>query len=581
MNSTEIETIYQENYQSLCRFCYVYVHNKPDAEDFASDSFVKMMEFASKGNVIENPKAWLYTSARNLIYDKFKSNTHKKSVNNISTPEIFQTDEDIEHNIEMQDDYKNILIRLNALPDEQKEAITLHYINELKYSEISVIMNKSVNAVKLLVSKGLKKLRVEENNAKETFAVAAFPIFTLQNFNNLFNITTLLEPTKNVFLATLKATLLAPKTLIISALVVAISAGAVTTGVLVNNSNSNTNSSNNTVTSTTTAITTTVVGDPYAGWLTYKNTKLGYSIRYPSDLKTAEINNYVYVGHANEIEKYTAGYTGEGVISMFIASGGPTPECKNESGMNQVQTDININSLKGTLCVSTFTADVASLKKGEVMKEYNLLQNNVWFKISLSDSTTLGTPIPYFILDKIAQSFTTFSLTSTIVSTTSIMTDPYADWSIYKNSKLGYSIHYPSTMQVADSGSGSVVNSANVVAGNPDEVAYFAKNSGSGAIASMWIQSTGGVVYECKSDAYTSAKQTTVKINNSDALLCTITGVTDDPYGMTRPGKGQVLKIYTIYQGTESYQITTTDHPSIGTAISYSILDKVAMSFTF
>jgi RNA polymerase sigma factor (sigma-70 family) len=54
---------------------------------------------------------------------------------------------------------KRILTAIQELPEMQSQAIALKYFSELKNQEIAQVLEKSETAVRILQSRGLKKLR--------------------------------------------------------------------------------------------------------------------------------------------------------------------------------------------------------------------------------------------------------------------------------------------------------------------------------------------------------------------------------------------------------------------------------------
>ena len=58
---------------SLQRHLRARLPSRCDAEDIAQETYVKFLQAVERGLAIENPKAYLYTIAHNLLYHHYKA----------------------------------------------------------------------------------------------------------------------------------------------------------------------------------------------------------------------------------------------------------------------------------------------------------------------------------------------------------------------------------------------------------------------------------------------------------------------------------------------------------------------------
>lgn len=68
-NKQLFKEIYSNHVDEIFRFCMFKTNNREEAEDITSESFIRL--FSQDISEIQNPRAWLYRVARNLIYDKY------------------------------------------------------------------------------------------------------------------------------------------------------------------------------------------------------------------------------------------------------------------------------------------------------------------------------------------------------------------------------------------------------------------------------------------------------------------------------------------------------------------------------
>lgn len=155
--------VYDLYVKKIYSYVAYLVGNSQAAEDIVSETFEKAMlnidKFEYRGYSFG---AWLYTIARNLVYDKSKS---KKtlSLDEIETFIGSKEDdpEDLYEKKNNSDYLKSILLTLN---DEQREIVYLRYIQDYSIKEVCKMTGRSEDSVKSLCKRALSKLK--ENYGK-------------------------------------------------------------------------------------------------------------------------------------------------------------------------------------------------------------------------------------------------------------------------------------------------------------------------------------------------------------------------------------------------------------------------------
>lgn len=301
-NVQNFENLYNDNYTKISSYCYFLLKNSSEAEDVVSETFFRAYQNVTTGKKIE--KAWLYTVARNLIYNKFKSVEYKNKIRNNEFYEMQPDNIDIEKESITKESYQQFLKLLSELPKDQKEAVSLRYIQEFEYVEIALIMTRSTDAVKNLVSKGLKRLKIENDKEKK---IQILPLFftssSLLNSqssilnqiqNNLFiNHTAVNALSTIVTLTTGKIIALLTTTAVVAA------AAAGGTVYLATNTTSNSSNQSNVQTTSTlvpitstvaNSITTTAVTTTTATLTTAYDPTFDISFKLPAGWKSIVVN---------------------------------------------------------------------------------------------------------------------------------------------------------------------------------------------------------------------------------------------------------------------------------------------------
>ncbi|OGZ27179.1 MAG: hypothetical protein A2365_00725 [Candidatus Nealsonbacteria bacterium RIFOXYB1_FULL_40_15] len=151
--------IYDDNIERIYRFIFFKVNSKDIAEDICSEVFLRGWQtFKQNSKEIENPSAFLYQIARNLVIDHYREKGRTPTVSSDSLP-IVDSSENMEEAVFMNSDLNMVKMALSDLKDEYQEIIVWHYIDEYTVPEIAELMGKSEGAVRVQLHRALKSLK--------------------------------------------------------------------------------------------------------------------------------------------------------------------------------------------------------------------------------------------------------------------------------------------------------------------------------------------------------------------------------------------------------------------------------------
>ena len=151
------ETAYAEHVDALFRHAFFKVSNRELAKDLLQETFTKTWIYISKGNEIENIRAFLYRTLNNLIIDEYRK---KKSISlEVIEEDGFHLSVDDTNQLEMKIDGEQAIKLLQKLPDNYRDVIFMRYVDELELSEIAEMLGESENAISVRIHRGLKKLK--------------------------------------------------------------------------------------------------------------------------------------------------------------------------------------------------------------------------------------------------------------------------------------------------------------------------------------------------------------------------------------------------------------------------------------
>jgi len=164
--------IYDQCIGKIYRFIFIKVNSQEVAEDLTSEAFLRAWEAFknsenpnSNNQKIDNPPAFIYRIARNLVTDYYRQ---KGKFQTISAEYVQMADPepDLEEKAMLGSDCEMVRAALSNIKDDYREVIVWHYLDDLKIPEIAKILGKPEGTVRVLLHRALKAVRFALNNGK-------------------------------------------------------------------------------------------------------------------------------------------------------------------------------------------------------------------------------------------------------------------------------------------------------------------------------------------------------------------------------------------------------------------------------
>ena len=163
------EDIYQKYKNTVYLVAYSILKIREDAEDVTQDVFMSFFQMKEREK-IKNLKSYLLTMSHNKALNLLKKRNREELVEDIS--EIGYESQMFRKETSDSELPKLVEKLINKLPDTERQVFILHFNGELKFREISKIMDVSVSeayrrykkAVKILKDKLIKGGYYERKN---------------------------------------------------------------------------------------------------------------------------------------------------------------------------------------------------------------------------------------------------------------------------------------------------------------------------------------------------------------------------------------------------------------------------------
>ena len=160
-DSVYVGVLYKRYGHLVLGLCLKYLKNKDDAQDAVVQIFSNLLTDLKKHKVTFF-KSWLYVYSKNfcLMELRKRQSALKKDMELRDNYELFVESGDPAHLNEKERQINMLETAISGLNDHQKQCITLFYLHNKSYNEITVITGWSLNDVKSHLQNGKRNLKI-------------------------------------------------------------------------------------------------------------------------------------------------------------------------------------------------------------------------------------------------------------------------------------------------------------------------------------------------------------------------------------------------------------------------------------
>jgi RNA polymerase sigma-70 factor (ECF subfamily) len=172
------EQLFEIIAEGLYRFSFSILKNKELSEEAVSDVFFKLWVHRDKLAEIENFKAYIFTSVRNISLNYLDKEKREKAILLEEITVSMPIDEICPESELITKELKEAISQaIDNLPERCKLIYSLAKVEELKYKEIALILNISVKTIDHQLTIAIKKIGDEikrylgEDSSSDEFTV--------------------------------------------------------------------------------------------------------------------------------------------------------------------------------------------------------------------------------------------------------------------------------------------------------------------------------------------------------------------------------------------------------------------------
>ncbi|MHC4552580.1 MAG: RNA polymerase sigma factor [Planctomycetota bacterium] len=154
-----LESLYDKYYERIYAYCVHRLFCRAVAEDVTSQVFLSVAERFDRfnGQTEQEFSSWIFAIAVNQCNSYLRKTLRRRKIF-----EKFQTDTANRHQAELSEtgsDWPQVYAAIARLKEVEQTIITLRFFEELSYEQIATIINKREVSVRVILHRGLKKLR--------------------------------------------------------------------------------------------------------------------------------------------------------------------------------------------------------------------------------------------------------------------------------------------------------------------------------------------------------------------------------------------------------------------------------------
>jgi RNA polymerase sigma-70 factor (ECF subfamily) len=152
---------------AVYRYCWRIFHNHHTAEDLSQELFVKLFRHAARYEPAGHFTTYLYRILTNLCFDALRRRKRRRRTETAELDPVLSEGTELEP-IDRPQDFDAAFRReeakdavrdaLAGLPVEVRKAVELREIEGLRYRDIALVLDLSLNEVKVLLHRGRKLL---------------------------------------------------------------------------------------------------------------------------------------------------------------------------------------------------------------------------------------------------------------------------------------------------------------------------------------------------------------------------------------------------------------------------------------
>jgi RNA polymerase sigma factor (sigma-70 family) len=165
---SEIDRLFREHNAALLRFVATKLGSEQEAREVAQEAYVKLLSL-DRPEAVSYLRGFLFKTAANLAVDRLRQRARRGTSHLAPDMDLGVFELSPERQVEGTQAMQVLRIALDELPENCRQAFTLHRVHELSCAEIAARMGMSERSVRLYVARAIQHLRTRlDANSERT-----------------------------------------------------------------------------------------------------------------------------------------------------------------------------------------------------------------------------------------------------------------------------------------------------------------------------------------------------------------------------------------------------------------------------
>ena len=162
-----VAALYETHFERVARYIAVRVGQVDEAQDLASEVFVRALRSAESYKETGAPmEAWIFKIAHNMVVDHLRKRGRRPASIPLDDAPPLTGKENPTEAIERKQAADELHKAMQSLSDSQRQVLALRFGSEMSAEEVAKIMGKNAGAVREMQSAAVKKLRTLMRNVR-------------------------------------------------------------------------------------------------------------------------------------------------------------------------------------------------------------------------------------------------------------------------------------------------------------------------------------------------------------------------------------------------------------------------------
>jgi RNA polymerase sigma-70 factor, ECF subfamily len=161
-NRTALVQLFETHYERVARYIAVRIGSIDEAEDLASEVFVRALKAIDSYRDTGAPmEAWLFKIARNSVIDHLRDRQRRPrpAELNEGVATMERRDANPDEQMEYTEDVNSLNQAMERLSEAQRQVLALRFGAEMTSEEVAQVVGKKAGAVREMQSAAISKLR--------------------------------------------------------------------------------------------------------------------------------------------------------------------------------------------------------------------------------------------------------------------------------------------------------------------------------------------------------------------------------------------------------------------------------------